>query len=687
MSTRTNTGIVSTWLKPNPNYRADIDGLRAIAVLSVVGFHLFPQVITGGFIGVDVFFVISGFLITSIIYRKVSTDSFDFVEFYFRRIRRILPALLLVLLSCYAFGWFYLLPDEYAQMSRHIAGSTIFNVNVILSHETGYFDNAAVTKPLQHLWSLSIEEQFYLMWPLAIFAAHRYKVNLIKLGTAIFLFSFGYNIVSVYTAGAKCYYFSQARFWEILSGALLAFVYKARIETTSFSFKLSVFGYRNNHRRVPREISDATVRNFLSAVGLLFVLYGVFSITKQSRFPGFVALFPVVGSLFLILSGENAIINRTILTNKVAVFIGLISYPLYLWHWPMLSFTRIIEGEAPGIVPRMVIAILSVLLSIMTYLFIECKVRVNHRKTLIFVLVSISICFGGAGYIIHQHDGFITRFRLLAPGAEANIEKIATAWKFRGYPQPKAAFKDPATDLLRIGKSNKRVVLFVGDSHMEQYFNAFSGVRPDAITHDTTSVIFKSADFFPTTNDIDSKLLNDKAVDTVVFSYFWALRYGSASVNQAVRCCGEGKNGSVGRATIPLSTSEKMDTIDLCIEKTVNSLRSLGKNVVFILDNPFGEELDPHAMLERSWTGFKVVSPPILSKAAAIERDEPVRSRLQKIATSTNSTIIDPIRFFCDEETCPQFSDTGELLYKDYDHISLYSSTRSEDMLKPALCK
>lgn len=150
----------------HPKYRPDIDGLRAIAILSVVVFHAFPSWIKGGFIGVDVFFVISGFLISTIIFENLDKGTFSLTEFYARRIKRIFPALILVLVACFAFGWFALLADEYQQLGKHIAGGAAFISNFVLWDESGYFDNAADTKPLLHLWSLGVEEQFYIIWPL-----------------------------------------------------------------------------------------------------------------------------------------------------------------------------------------------------------------------------------------------------------------------------------------------------------------------------------------------------------------------------------------------------------------------------------------------------------------------------------------------------------------------------------------
>ena len=196
----------------NPKYRTDIDGLRAIAVLVVVAFHAFPQWVTGGFIGVDIFFVISGFLISTILYENLAAKQFSFLTFYARRIRRIFPALILVLLTCFGVGWFVLLPDEYAQLGHHMAAGAGFVQNFVLWGEANYFDNLAETKPLLHLWSLGIEEQFYIIWPLLLWLAYRLRANLLVVTLLIGGVSFFLNIEGIKGNATATFYSPQRAF-------------------------------------------------------------------------------------------------------------------------------------------------------------------------------------------------------------------------------------------------------------------------------------------------------------------------------------------------------------------------------------------------------------------------------------------------------------------------------------------
>jgi peptidoglycan/LPS O-acetylase OafA/YrhL len=203
-------------------YRPDVDGLRAIAILAVLGFHAFPWKFSGGFVGVDIFFVISGYLISSIILAGLERGRFSLVDFYGKRIRRIVPALIVVMAFCLTVGWYVLLEDEFQQLGKHIAGGAAFIQNFVLWGESGYFDNAPETKPLLHLWSLAVEEQFYIFWPLLLIAAHKWRLPFLRLTAAIALISFGVNLYLTWNAPTAAFYSPLSRFWELMTGCSLA---------------------------------------------------------------------------------------------------------------------------------------------------------------------------------------------------------------------------------------------------------------------------------------------------------------------------------------------------------------------------------------------------------------------------------------------------------------------------------
>lgn len=390
----------------HPKYRPDIDGLRAVAVLAVVAFHAFPSWVRGGFIGVDVFFVISGYLISTIIFENLDKGTFSYVEFYARRIKRIFPALLLVLIACFSFGWFALMADEYKQLGKHIAAGAGFVSNFSLWNESSYFDNSADTKPLLHLWSLGIEEQFYIVYPLSLWFAWKRKFNLLTITILVTIASFVLNINGIKQDMVATFYSPQTRFWELLSGSILAWftLYKkdalANVKH-NLDLQLSRIIKREN-----RWFDGKTLSNVLSFFGSLLLLYGFWEINKELSFPGLWALVPVLGAALIITAGTKAWVNRTILSNKVAVWFGLISFPLYLWHWPILSFARIIESEAPSRNVRIAAVVLSIFLAWLTYKLVERPLRFGkHSKANVAVLVVLMTIVGYVGYNNFSRDG------------------------------------------------------------------------------------------------------------------------------------------------------------------------------------------------------------------------------------------------------------------------------------------
>jgi peptidoglycan/LPS O-acetylase OafA/YrhL len=281
---------------PGIPYRADIDGLRAIAVLSVVVFHANYSLIPGGFVGVDVFFVISGFLISGFILSRLKDGSFSYPEFYERRIRRIFPALIVVLLAAWGLGWFAMRPPEFAAFGKQIMAGAAFAGNIVTYAEVGYFDVPASTKPLLHLWSLGVEEQFYIVFPALLALIWRYRAARLLLAL-IGVASFALNVGVIRHHPAFAFYLPMTRFWEFIAGALLAY---APIENPELDRRLT-FG----------SLVSAW-RDVLAAIGLLlmFVAFGV--TPADNSYPGWWAILPVFGTFFVIVAGQEAWLNRKV---------------------------------------------------------------------------------------------------------------------------------------------------------------------------------------------------------------------------------------------------------------------------------------------------------------------------------------------------------------------------------------
>lgn len=305
---------------PKTLHRADIDGLRAISVGVVVAFHAWWRQGFGGFVGVDIFFVISGYLISGAIYDDLRDGRFSLAAFYGRRVRRIYPALIAVLLATLAAGWGQLFDDRFAQLGAHLAGAAVFASNLVLYAESGYFDAASDAKPLLHLWSLGVEEQFYILWPLALMLAWRYGrgrgvIWALGLGFAASL-AHEQWLMRIDTSAA--FYIPTARFWEMLAGAALAWVERGRSAP------------------MPPRMGDG-----LSLIGLALLLASFRFITEgEVPFPGWAALAPVGGAVLLLAAGPGALVNARLLSLPPMRWLGQISYPLYLWHWPVLVLAR-----------------------------------------------------------------------------------------------------------------------------------------------------------------------------------------------------------------------------------------------------------------------------------------------------------------------------------------------------------
>ncbi len=338
-------------------YRPDIDGLRALAVLPVVIFHVNPHLMSGGFLGVDVFFVISGYLISLLLYQALATGRMSLASFYGRRMRRLFPALIVVLLATLSFGYFALLAGEYVKVAKQAAAAIFFLLNFRLIGETGYFDVASFSKPLMHLWSLSVEEQFYLVWPLVLLLLFRLRSSTLVTISIGILLSMGFAAWRGTINLDTVYYHPLARFWELLVGAMIARLH-----------------FKADPDQLPGMFLPPWVGHGLSVVGLLLVASALLWFDSSIPHPGVATLWPVIGVALILACGPQAFANR-LLAWRPLVLVGLMSYPLYLWHWPMLSYVRIMESGRPDPLTLWVTAALSMALAWLTYVWLERPVR------------------------------------------------------------------------------------------------------------------------------------------------------------------------------------------------------------------------------------------------------------------------------------------------------------------------
>lgn len=373
------------------NYRQEIDGLRALAVLPVILFHAGFEMFSGGFVGVDVFFVISGYLITTIILSELEQGKFSIVNFYERRARRILPALFLVMLVCIPFAWFLLLPQDLLSFSKSLISTSAFISNIFFWSERGYFGATTELKPLIHTWSLAIEEQYYLLFPFFLMIIFRKKYLRNTALAALFVISFGLCIWLTPVHQDSAFFLLPTRFWELLVGSFVG---------------IYLFDFPKSN-----EASGEYLNQFFGFLGLCLILFSVFYFDKETLFPGYSAFIPVLGTALIIVYGTSRTYVGKILSLRVLVFLGLLSYSAYLWHQPFFSFLRHSDIKLTATSSLFTVAT-TFLISYFTWKYVEQPWRGNvFRRRIVFTFVLTGLLvFSSFGLLSVLNQGFVKRY-------------------------------------------------------------------------------------------------------------------------------------------------------------------------------------------------------------------------------------------------------------------------------------
>jgi peptidoglycan/LPS O-acetylase OafA/YrhL len=653
----------------NQRYRPDVDGLRAVAILSVIAFHAFPNLVQGGFVGVDVFFVISGFLITSVIVNSLEAGNFSFLVFYQHRIRRIFPALGLVLASCAVAGW-YLLPEgAYAELGKHIAGGAGFVANLVLWKEAGYFDSASDTKPLLHLWSLGIEEQFYFVWPFVLWAAWRRRWNLLLVTATVLLASFCANVAIVGIDAVANFYSPATRVWELLIGALLA----GKVSTNRWR------GFQAN------------VANPIAVGGLGAIFVAEFLLTKDKLFPGWWALLPTLGAASIIAAGPAAWVNRRLLSHPAMVWIGLISYPLYLWHWPILAFLRI-TGVLKSPLEIGVCAIgVAFVLSWLTYRFVERPFRSQRvgltsripgrrgppapirRVAGLLAFMTLAAVVGG---LIHQTNGSISRDRLKIASLPALPDKsVFERLKiYEHYDQPNTTCRDPLgmsllPEEVCITNSPSPKVMFFGDSHA---MGLYSAIFADQVA--VPSVLIASPGCLVYPNLTYRPMGKEWGQDCTELARK-GLAYANRSPDIGTVVISMVRKGDNPESLTNFYSGDRQMTerevLSAGTDHLIRSLLSSGKTVIYVVDVPYFHNT-PEICLSKalvSGTDQCVFNRSKMNAPFKVYFD--VLGKIQK--ENPGLKILNAEDVLCRKDTCAQHDD-AQYFYIDKDHLSVYGS-------------
>lgn len=662
--------------KPHFVYRPDIDGMRALAVLAVILFHIYPKALPTGFIGVDLFFVISGYLISSIIVQDLQNQSFSLKRFYQRRVQRIFPVLLTVLALSYGLAWIVMTDDEFTRFSRYLSGGVFFAANWISWGEAGYFDVASESKPLLHLWSLGIEEQFYLLWPLLLLFFLRFKRASLLLSSFLAIASFILCVWLCQRDLSTGFYLPFSRAWELLAGALIAlFTQKNRL--------LLAWASGKQDRR-----ADLLSCAGLGALGLSLLL-----IDQTKLFPGYWASLPVLAASLLILAGPGALINRKLLSQTFLVKIGLISFSWYLWHWPLLSFVRIIESAEPSSRWRNLILLASLALAVLSYRFIERPLRRSSHRLVLSGLLVLWLMLGGVGILSTKLPGFYQR----------EVVKLNTL-----YAQPDLA--DGHTDLnqpcdlptdqrklfLVCAKDSRGQVSYalIGDSKAHALHRGLVRTSTDAgrwlfvggtqQQGATIPVLSDAPEFaaYQQQSRIAMDLIQrDAAIRTVVFV---------VSMRALFQLSDQQKVGNQQKYNPhylqQLSSSTTVELAYQGLKLAIQNMQAAGKQVVFVVDNPpLPEAVDcagrrTSSTLLNRWLGLenRGARAECFMSIDQFKQDTQIYWQLIRKLQSdfpTGFEVFDPTGIYCDEQSklCGPVKN-NRLMYSYTDHISDYAA-------------
>lgn len=629
--------------------------MRAIAVLIVVLFHAFPDYLSGGFVGVDVFFVISGYLITGLILRDLREQRFSLAHFYARRVRRIFPALSVVLAFGLMAGWVCLNFIEYKQLAKHTGSSAIFLTNFMLLREAGYFDNAADTKPMLHLWSLAIEEQFYLLWPLLLLLFKRIPRWSLHLLLLLIASSIGYSFWLVFTGDlARDFYSPLSRSWELLLGASLAIALM-------------------NNPRLAR-----AWRNPAGWWGLTLVVGAAFFFDKDMAFPGYWAIIPVTGAVLVLLAGMNSGLNSVWLASRPLVVIGLISYPLYLWHWPLLSFARILASQTPSAEVRIALLAMSFVMAYLTYRFVEKPIRFGQRyPRAVMWLSAWMVAVVLMSHAINRLDGLKFRHHGMLNADPSTLVVGAE----RGTLTPSCTLPAEQQQLMmwcfQDGKIQPPTHLLLGDSKGEAL--VYSLIRSSAPTQSWAMmgpVNLLSGENSPVNQAAYAAIDANPNLKVVVLAN--ALR-GMFRL--------DAQTGLIAQH----STVEEIDKHVAAYSRMVKHWQGSGKAVVFVVDNPTLP--DPNSCISGGLTRFDALNTVLRRQqnpACQLRFTDHLKgtAAYQEFITKLKHDnpelmVYDPLPLLCDipADLCT-ISKEGKFLYSHADHISEHAGMlMAKDML------
>lgn len=602
-------------------YRPEIDGLRAVAVLPVIFFHAGFEPFRGGFVGVDVFFVISGYLITSLILEELRTDSFSIANFYDRRARRILPALFFVVLCCIPVAWLLLLPKSLNDFFQSVMAVSVFSSNILFWLQSGYFDTGAELKPLLHTWSLAVEEQFYIIFPLLLLALWRFFRSVVFwILAGLGVISLAYAHWGAYTYPSATFFLLPARGWELLIGSLVA--------------------YRLQHGF---DAQPNLTSNLLAGAGLLAIAYAVVDYTERTPFPSLYALAPTVGTALVILFAVPGTVVYRLLSLRICVGIGLISYSMYLWHQPLFVFARYITALPDGSYVFLALTVLTVALAFFSWRFVERPFRTKKYP--------VPRVLSGAA---------LASFVVLALGfglpklanQTADETDYMTHWQGWTPCYPFGPREEAGGGCRILDPDRPPTLAVIGDSHAG---HLASGLRQYFEGSDENILILLSGGCYPTLSrdtGLDDFMnceqgFMDKAIPHIAanpdITRVIVSGYGNLELlgNQAFH----------GADFAALDVPGRQELLTGGLIETIGLLSDAGKTVLFITDNP--EMIEHPAHCSTRFASLLGTCPHQVSQRAFEVRSQPMNAVVADLqAAFSDLMVADGKSVFCDGTYC-----------------------------------
>lgn len=601
-------------------YRPEIDGLRAIAVIPVLLFHVGVPSFSGGFIGVDIFFVISGYLITRIIYNELEANKFSILRFYQRRIQRIFPALFTVLFVSLIAAAILFMPNGFKSFSKSLAGAALSVSNIIFWRESGYFDDPSNLKPLLHTWSLGIEEQFYFLFPILLLVLHKFAKKYIKaLLIVVTIMSFSLSVWGVRNHPTDAFFLLPYRAWELGLGAVLAL-------------------------NIIPQIKHKGATEVIAIAGLILATYPIFIYTSDTPFPGWAALAPTLGATLLIYAGAESKYAVAILKTRPLVFIGLISYSLYLWHWPIITFTRYYLPYEIGFTEAIELISISLIISYISWRWVEQPFRKSNKRLPTILASGLTISLGTVivGFAVFINDGFPQRISQQAQEYVAMLDKnqyfkiYNRGGCFLDYDQNEADYNE--SDCL--GENNYNNILIFGDSFAAHLFPGLQARIGNEAVHQYTATSCRPF------------LTGNKRCDSI-YNNFFSQILPTANAHKII----------LSAYWTPYFESLGKDEFEKRLTDTVIAIKSTGKQVILFGQTPIFYKPVPHTMAIR---GSNIITLPANDASD-------INASLKEVAIKNDIHFIDPAYFACSQQKCIAASN-GDPYHWDFGHMTLSGS-------------